>query len=133
MKPVMEKVSEAMESYTLYHGTTKSSAERLLRDGWQPGTGVSTGNRGNSRYLYLTNGAENAAAYAGQIGGNVVLRVRNVPKSALRVDPEDGSHDTVEEELNNSMGLPGNVVAFRPIDAEAFEIIDIDPGYFETE
>lgn len=133
MTTAMDKIQDAMDSYDLYHGTTSSSAKRLLQDGWQPGSGVSTGNRGNSRYLYLTNGMENAAAYAGQIGGDVVLRVRNVPKSVLKVDPEDGSHDTVEEELGSSMGLPGNVVAFRPIDAEAFEKVEVDPGYFSVE
>lgn len=133
MSDAMDRIKDSMETYDLYHGTTTESANRLLRDRWQPGSGASTGNRGNSRYLYLTNGAENAAAYAGQIGGDVVLKVKNVPKSILKVDPEDGVYDTVAEELNSSTGLPGNVVAFRPIDPEAFEVVEIDPGYFSVD
>ena len=105
--------------YTLYHGTTEDSAARLLAEGWAPNSGSIGGNCGQRRYLYLTNGAENALWFAEQKGGDVVLEVR-VPADTLRIDPEDGIKDTVEEELNLSHGLPGNVVLTKRLDASAF-------------
>ena len=107
------------KTYTLYHGTTETSASRMLAEGWTPNSWSAGGQCGQSRYLYLTNGAENALWYAEQKGETVVLEIR-VPADALRVDPEDGIKDTVEEELTLSHGLPGNVVLTRALDASAF-------------
>lgn len=104
----------------LYHGTCPEHAERLLRDGWQPNSGSVGGNMGQARYLYLTNEPENARWFAQEKGCEVVLAVTNIPLAYLRVDPEDGVADTVEDELNHPLGLPGNVVLTRPLGPEHF-------------
>ena len=112
---------ENAESYTLYHGTCPENAERLMRDGWNPGSEPIGGNMGQSRYLYLTNGRENALWYAEQKGCSTVLKV-TVLASFLLVDPEDGTSDSVEEELNWDYDLPGKVVCFRPLPASQISI-----------
>jgi hypothetical protein len=118
LKEALEEVSKI----TLYHGTTKESAEVLLKRGWYPGSGFVGGNMGNPRFLYLTNIPENALWFAEEKGGDVVLEVSIEDPSSLKVDPEDGVGDTVEDELNNTYGLPGNVVATLPISADRFKV-----------
>lgn len=112
---------------TLYHGTTEESAAALLGAGWVPGSGPLGGNCGQRRFLYLTNDPENALWYAQEKGGEVVLEV-TVPRDALRVDPEDGAFDTVEEELARSHGLPGCVVATSPLLSSAFIRLGLMPA-----
>lgn len=105
---------------TLYHGTTLTSADILLKQGWKPNSHTSGANQGQSKYLYLTNEIENARWFSEQKGENVVLEV-TVPKSSLLVDPEDGHGDTLDDELNNKLGLPGYVVCFKPLAASNFK------------
>ena len=93
---------------TLYHGTSAQSADAIVAEGWQPNSGLQGGNVGQGRYLYLTNVPENALWFAEQKGDNTVLEVL-VEESELIVDPEDGVHDTVQEELSAANGLPGSV------------------------
>lgn len=110
---------------TLFHGTCPESAQVLMARGWQPNSGYIGGNMGQPRYLYLTNHPANAAWYTEERGCNTVLQV-TVPLSQLRVDPEDGSHDTVAEELSWDHDLPGVVVATQALPPSAFTLVD-DP------
>jgi hypothetical protein len=93
----------------------------MCKTGWQPNQVSQGGNMGQTRYLYLTNGAENARWFANEKGCDFVLVVRDVPASFLRVDPEDGMADSVEEELGHPR-LPGNVVLTRPLGPEHFSL-----------
>lgn len=110
-----------METITLYHGTTRECADRILSEGWAPRSGSMGGQCGNPRYLYLTNVWENALWYAEEKGCDTVLQIE-VPASSLIVDPEDGIADTVEDELNSKNGLPGNVCLTRPLPASSFSL-----------
>jgi hypothetical protein len=44
----------------LYHGTCPDNAAALAQHGWQPRSGPSGGNQGQSRYLYLSTDREDA-------------------------------------------------------------------------
>lgn len=107
---------------TLYHGTCPESAEILLSKGWSPRTGHVGGNMGQSQYLYLTTDPEDALWFAQEKGCDTVVKVSGVPLSYLKVDPEDGVGDTVEDELNSKMGLPGKVVLYRPLESNHFSL-----------
>lgn len=116
------KLLENASMVTLYHGTCPDSAQSLCAYGWEPRTGPGGANQGQARYLYLTSGIEDAEWFANEKGCSTVLSV-TVPISDLRVDPEDGVGDTVEDELNNTHGLPGKVVLVRPVGPEAFKVV----------
>ena len=117
-----------MADITLYHGTTRDSADALLASGWAPGSGTAGGNRGQRRYLYLTNHAENAMWFANANGGGTVLEI-SVPEECLEVDPEDGIADTVALELSHCHGLPGSVVLTRALAADRFRELPVPaPG-----
>jgi hypothetical protein len=103
----------------LYHGTSRRSADRLIESGWFPNSWGSGGQCGDPRYLYLTNHPEFADSYAMEKEEGVVIEVE-VPDDCLRVDPDDGVYDTVAEELSMKNGIPGSVVATRPLPATAF-------------
>lgn len=118
----LNSVTESQNSVTLYHGTCEANAANLLSQGWQPGSGSIGANMGQSRYLYLTTHIEDAEWFAREKGCSTVVSVE-VPLDSLRVDPEDGIADTVEEELNNPLGLPGKVVLIRGIGKEAFGMV----------
>lgn len=77
---------------------------------------------GQNRYLYLTTGYEDALRFANQKGSDTVVKVIDVPLSYLTVDPEDGSYDTVEQELNSPHGLPGKVALTNPLGPEHFKL-----------
>jgi hypothetical protein len=117
---LVENVGERIP--VLFHGTCEESAAALLRDGWAPNSGKVGGNMGQARYLYLTNIRENALWFAEEKGCDFVVEVVDVPLSHLRVDPEDGSADSVSEELNSPHGLPGSVVLIRTLGPEHFRI-----------
>jgi hypothetical protein len=108
------------EHYTLYHGTSEESAKHLLKHGWEPNKWQKGSHQGQSKYLYLTNHHENAQWYADEKDQPAVLKIK-VPKAHLKVDPEDGVHDTVEDELSPEREVPGNVVAHKPIPAHHIE------------
>jgi hypothetical protein len=105
---------------TLYHGTCEDDAQALLRNGWQPNTRPRGGNLGQTRYLYLSTGLEDALWFAQQKGCDTVLAVINAPLDHLQVDPEDGTGDTLEQELSLSHDLPGKVVLIRSLGPEHF-------------
>lgn len=75
---------------------------------------------GNLKYLYLTNNPSNALWFAQEKGCNTILELK-VLKSQLRVDPEDGIGDTVDEELERKVG---NVVSYKEIPSSSFSIYD---------
>lgn len=116
------QIVESSEAVTLYHGTCAGNAESLCANGWTPNSGTVGGNQGQTRYLYLTSGIEDAEWFANEKGCTTVLAV-TVPMASLIVDPEDGIGDTVEDEINNSMGLPGKVALTRPVGPEAFKVV----------
>jgi len=123
---IVEKIDYLIEAknVNLYHGTCADSASILIKSGWKPRSGFSGGNVGQPNYLYLTNMKENARWFAEEKGCSTVLLVKNVPLSFLKVDPEDGIADTVEQELNNKFGLPGYVVSTKHIKARNFKIVE---------
>lgn len=112
-------ITEALSTYTLYHGTC---SDLLTRTGWSPASGQSGGNGGQARYLYLTSSPEDATWFAEEKGCDIVLVVSDVPASFLIVDPEDGMTDSVEDELNSPHGIPGKVALTRPLAAEHFSV-----------
>jgi hypothetical protein len=109
----------SMPTIILYHGTTATSAEHLMRHGWTPNAWRMGSHCGQPRYLYLTNFPENALWYAQEKDDQEVLTVE-VPLTSLKVDPEDGIHETVDEELSKPTGLPGSVVLIHSIPPSAF-------------
>jgi hypothetical protein len=112
----------------LYHGTSRTSAALLIERGWSPNSWSSGGQCGDPRYLYLTNDPENGAWYAEEKEDGVVIEVE-VPDDCLRVDPDDGTYDTVAEELSMKNGIPGSVVATKPLPAAAFRYHVPEPSY----
>lgn len=74
---------------------------------------------GNPDLLYLTTTPENASWYAEEKEDGLVLEV-TVPRAALRIDPEDGTGATVEEELDLPFRLPGSLATAFPLAAERF-------------
>ncbi len=111
----------------LYHGTSQFSADKIINEGWSPNSWGRGGQCGNPSFLYLTTLSENASWYAQQKGDGVVIEVDIPDISYLRVDPEDGIADTVEEEMNLGHGLPGNVVLVKPLPANSFTLYS--PSY----
>lgn len=111
-------------TYTLYHGTTPESAAALVADGWQPRSAPSGGNCGNPRYLYLSSEFEDALWFSQQKGCDVVLQFDDVPEALLAVDPEDGTEDTVSEELDSPYGMPGKVVLLEAVPSAMIRYAD---------
>jgi RNA:NAD 2'-phosphotransferase (TPT1/KptA family)/GNAT superfamily N-acetyltransferase/2'-5' RNA ligase/8-oxo-dGTP pyrophosphatase MutT (NUDIX family) len=117
-------VKYAGATVTLYHGTCPENATALVEKGWQPNQVSSGANRGQSKYLYLTNMTDNARWFAQEHGCDTLIEVRNIPLSYIALDPEDATQDTVEAELDyNGTGLPGTVVLTQPLGAEHFHVL----------
>lgn len=113
------ELTEGKRKYTLYHGTC---SDALCKTGWTPNSGHVGGNRGQSRFLYLSSMPEDALWIAQQKGCDIVLVVHDVPEDSLIVDPEDGIADTVYDELHNEHGLPGKVALFKSLGPEHFSL-----------
>jgi hypothetical protein len=93
----------------------------MMADGWSPNSGQLGGNCGQTRYLYLTNFPENALWFAEQKGENTILAIQ-VLEGELIVDPEDGTHETVQEELSEKGGFPGSLALVTAIEANRFSL-----------
>jgi hypothetical protein len=108
----------------LYHGTSRENAIKLLNQGWSPFQISSGANRGNPRYLYLTNEPENALWFAQEKGESIVLVLEDIPLEYLAVDPEDGLKDSVEQEILHSVKtkLPAYLVLTKPIGPNFFKL-----------
>jgi hypothetical protein len=119
-REIMKENTETVP--VLYHGTTPESAKAMCTNGWSPRPGHSGGNGGQGRYLYLSTGREDAQWFSNEIGEDTVIEVHNIPKSYLRVDPEDGIGDSVDDEMNNAHGLPGKLILVQPLPASHFSM-----------
>lgn len=113
------------EGLELFHGTSQSSAEKLCKDGWSPSSYPSGSQCGSPRYLYLTNHPDNAKWYADQKENGCVIQVL-VPRSLLRVDPDDGTYDSVDEEISGS--VPGSLVLTGDLCSSSFAFVDLNPS-----
>jgi hypothetical protein len=102
----------------LYHGTTRESADILMQNGWQPSVWSQGSHCGQTKFLYLTNEPENALWYSQEKGEHIVLNVI-VNIKDLKVDPEDGICDSLEEELKLNVG---NLVLTTSLEASNFSI-----------
>jgi hypothetical protein len=109
---IVEIVSQVL---SLYHGTTPDAAKSLVERGWQPNQWGRGGNMGQTRYLYLTTGVEDAEWFANEKGARTVVEVLNVPISFLIPDPEDGIEETVEAELASAkkIGFPAKLALIK--------------------
>jgi hypothetical protein len=105
----------------LYHGTCENQAQMLLATGWSPSRHFKGGNAGQTKYLYLTSEYDDALWFAQEKGCNTVLKLTNVPIDYLIVDPEDGTGDTVEDELGHAP-LPGKVALIKPLSRTYFSL-----------
>jgi hypothetical protein len=114
--------SGARDVSILYHGTCPKNAASLVRDGWTPRSGSQGGNMGQTRYLYLTTDREDALWFAQEKGCDTVVEIHDVPVDHLIVDPEDGSSDTLDNEINSVHGLPGKVALTKPLPAVHFRL-----------
>lgn len=117
------------QAITLFHGTSRDSADALLSKGWSPSeTGVSPGaNQGRRGHLYLTTEPLDALWFAEQKGEQTVLSV-TVAIEDLIVDPEDGIGETVLDEMSQTSGLPGKLATKRPLSPAAFQIFEFPPA-----
>lgn len=119
------KVSDLENSLTLYHGTSLSSAKNLIKNGWEPRSNRYMGSQqGNPVYLYLTTDIEDAEWFADEKENGVVIKVENIPLSYLKVDPEDGVGDTIDDEINSQHGLPGKLVLYKPLHSNHFSFVN---------
>lgn len=111
---------QEQEPLVLFHGTTRSRADVLLAQG-KRGRAPAGANRGLASLLNATTHPDNALWFAQQSGDGVVLQV-TVPAALVRLDPEDGAHDTVLNELQAAAnsGLPASVAIEAELGADAF-------------
>lgn len=124
----VEEVVPGRGKVTLYHGTSAENAEKLMRDGFDPANTRVGPNGGSSRLLYLTDEPENARWYAERHADGVVVSVR-VPASALLVDPEDGVHDTIVEEMLSD--LPACLATREKLFGHLIRVHAETPGAYE--
>lgn len=112
---------------TLYHGTCEGNARHLLENGWEPNGGQMGANMGQSRYLYLSTGWEDALWFAEEKGCSAVLEIQDIPLAYLEADPEDEAGYSMDELLDDlgspdSMGFPRKFVLKTPLPATHFTV-----------
>jgi len=108
------------ETYTMYHGSSKENEERLLNEGFKPYGSCSGGQCGNPAYLYLSMSPESANWFACQKGNDgSVIEVKNIPKSYLGVDPEDGLY-VIENDLDKELEAEGSFILKKPLSVTHF-------------
>lgn len=108
---------------TLYHGTCPHSATKLIKYGWKPNSGNRGNNLGNAKFLYVSTSLDDALWYANEKGCNIGLSIV-VSKTDIRVDPEDGTYDTIEQELSGGrFQLPGKFIIINPINAKQIKVV----------
>lgn len=118
-----DELNTMPDTLTLYHGTTPSSAENLMKNGWHPNSGHIGSQMGQTRYLYLTSLPENASWYAEEKGSSTVLAVK-VHKSDLIVDPEDGVGSNLDDEWRSTSQykIPANFALKNSLPDNAFTL-----------
>jgi hypothetical protein len=113
------------DTITVYHGTCESSAKVLISQGFDPERSPKPGaNQGRRGLLYVTTVPENALWFAEQNDCSTVVKIHNVPLSALIVDPEDGSADSVSEEISQAekWHLPAYLALRHRLSPEHFSL-----------
>ena len=73
MREIMRLIEGTGVAPVLYHGTCPDNAASLVQNGWTPRSGSQGGNMGQTRYLYLTTGREDALWFADQKGCDTVV------------------------------------------------------------
>jgi hypothetical protein len=121
---IFEELEDGDPELTVYHGTTRSSAENMLKNGWQPYSGFRGSQQGNPKYLYVTNYAESAQWYAEEKGSDAVIAIK-VRLSDLISDPEDGVEPTAAKELETAakFNLPANLAIKHSIPASSISLV----------
>jgi len=111
--------------FTMYHGTCQASAVAMVSNGWQPRSGFIGGNMGQSKYLYVTSDPENAMWFAEENGCNTILKISDIPRDFLKVDPEDGGGLSFQEMLSfmSAFKMPGSFVLTQPLGPEHFSML----------
>ena len=109
---------------TLYHGTTKQNAVRLITNGWEVSNIIGS-NLGNPKYLYLTSEPEDAMWFANENSGDVILQVIDIPISYLIPDPEDEAGFSMRELLDRFYSTkkyktPVKFALYKPLDSKHF-------------
>jgi len=112
------------EKLTLYHGTCENNAKQLMENGWIPNSGGIGSNLGQSKYLYLTSGYEDALWFAEEKGCNTVVQIKDIPINYLKPDPEDESGYTMNELLNRmeDSGWPSKFILITSLPPSYFSI-----------
>jgi len=121
---IYENFIEKEETYTMYHGTDKIHEDVLLKKGFIPNKCLSGSQCGNPAYLYLTLSPESASWYACMKGNkNTILEIKNIPKSYLGVDPEDGMY-IIPYDLDKELEVNGSFILKTKLDSSYFKIYD---------
>lgn len=120
------------KTITMYHGTCLNNAEKLIKNGWKPYSGLIGGNLGQNKYLYLTSEKQDALWYAEEKGCNTIIEISNIPISYLIFDPEDGMPDLYDYKIGNAINkiinktkysLPVKLALTKELDSSHFKII----------
>lgn len=107
---------------TLYHGSSEYNEKALLENGWEPHKSTSGNQQGNPAYLYLTTTPESACWYACMKGNDKNVLEVTLPKSYLRVDPEDALWSPLSSDIDKELNRgETNFVCIKPINKEAFK------------
>lgn len=122
LNELFENISNS-DSITLYHGTSKESANEFLKNGWSPRKEGAGANFGNPKYLYLTSEPEDALWFAQEKGEDTIVKVSNIPLSYLKPDPEDEAGFTMKELLDRikNSNSPSKFALFQPLDSSHFQ------------
>ena len=107
-----ELLNEA-KKMTVYHGTSKSSADNMVKVGWTPNKYGPTGNNGKSKYLYVSTMFDDALWFANEIGDSTVVKIKCY-QNDLYPDPDDEGGFT-KEELLKRKELPAKFIIKIPI------------------
>ena len=109
------------ETHTMYHGTSVENEKQLIENGFEPYGSCSGGQCGNPAYLYLTQSPESANWYACQKGNDgSVIEIKNIPKSYLGVDPEDGIY-VIDNDLDKELKSGGSFILKNKLDESHFD------------
>lgn len=106
----------------LYCGTSKATAERYMREGWNPSGETRDGSGAVKQGLYLSTLPADAYRIAKLKLDGVVLKIEGVPVESLEVDPDRSVFDSVEEEIAGAGSASGKVALRSALPACAFSI-----------
>lgn len=115
----------SIKTLDLFHGTCMHNAERMIEFGWKANSVSAGANQGQTRYLYLSSGIEDARWFAEEKGCDVVIKISNIPIDYLKPDPEDEAGFTMDDLLSRiDRGvIPSKFVLIKDLPKENFEIL----------